>query len=179
MPFWYKGGKQFDTYCESFIPTLRDLKAGKLAAPEWDTIFGKVARLILADQFSRNAFRGEAEAFDYDTIALALARELTTVPTLNETVALPKALLTFVGVPLQHSEQLIDHDTGLYFTKLLIKKFPDFPAFMHQMSFVTEHRDVIVKFGRYPHRNARLGRESTEEENIWLNDTENLPVWAH
>ena len=96
---------------------------------------------------------------------------------LAETLELAPAILAFVGIPLQHSEALADHDLALSLLDAQERRHPG-AGLGGFRSFYTAHRDVIVRFGRYPHRNAKLGRQTTPDEQAWLNDVDNLPNWA-
>lgn len=176
VPLWYMGGEAMDVGCRAFSDVIRELKSDGLE--EWASTEGKLARMLLADQISRNAFRGTPEAFGYDDLALRLSQALVSPAESADTMALPAALLSFVGLPLQHSELLADHDAGVALNAKQQAAYPGLPFFQQSSGFVTSHRDVVVRFGRYPHRNAQCGRETTPEEQAWLDDTENRPPWS-
>ena len=178
MPLWFMGGETFDEGCKAFADVVRELKSGGLVEPEWVSTEGTLARMLVADQFSRNAFRGTPEAYSYDDIALRLSQELVSPAEIGATLALPAALLSFVGVPLQHSEALADHDAGVELNEKQQAAYPSLKLFAMQKGFIDSHRDVIVRFDRYPHRNAQCGRETTPAEQAWLDDTENRPSWS-
>lgn len=117
------------------------------ASPE-----GRLAEIIVLDQFSRNIYRDQPGAFAQDTLALALAQEAVA---LGADQALPPAQRGFLYMPYMHSESLLIHDQAL----------PLFEALNpQQLDFEIKHREIIARFGRYPHRNTILGRESTPEE---------------
>lgn len=117
---------------------------------------GRLAEIIVLDQFSRNIYRDQPGAFAQDPLALALAQEAVA---LGADQALPPAQRGFLYMPYMHSESLLIHDQAL----------PLFESLNNgQLDFEIKHRDIIVRFGRYPHRNAILGRESTPEELAFL-----------
>jgi len=179
LPLWFTGSESMDQGCRAFAGVLHELRAGGLTEPEWvDTTEGKLARMLLADQFSRNAFRGTPEAYGYDDIAIRLSQELVGPGEIGGTLALPAALLLFVGVPLLHSEVLDDHDKGVELNAKQQTAYPEIGVFKGQKGMIDSHRDVIVRFGRYPHRNLQCGRETTPEEQVWLDDAENRPSWS-
>ena len=79
-----------------------------------------------------------------------------------------------------HSESLSDHELGIEVLEYAKASTPDYMSdqWKNQEEYLANHKAVVDRFGRYPHRNKSLGRESTEEEQAWLDDTENLPGWA-
>ena len=101
-----------DALCQPFAPVIRELKAQPptLIGEDWDSLEGKVAKVLLADQLSRSCFRGTAEAFSYDQIGKKLVRELVAVDLIEETLKLPAALLYLLPWALAHSEVLEDLD---------------------------------------------------------------------
>ena len=112
-----------------------------------------VAGVILFDQFPRNMFRGEAEAFASDTLALAIAKGAVERG-LDEELAPDER--KFLYMPFQHSENLDDQNRAV----LLFTELGD----DHQLGYAKHHRAIIERFGRFPHRNAVLGRASRPEE---------------
>ncbi|WP_201258133.1 DUF924 family protein [Piscirickettsia litoralis] len=126
-----------------------------------------LAAIILTDQFPRNIYRDTAKAFAYDGIARKLCRllidkKLDTELTLIERV--------FAYLPLEHSEDITDQVESLEkFDELLhIAAAKDKAVFEQYAAYAKSHYDVIDKFGRFPHRNASLGRDSTEKEQAYL-----------
>jgi len=111
-----------------------------------------LARIVVLDQFPRNMFRGTARAFASDPLALESAR--LALERGWDRGMLPVEQL-FVYLPFEHSESLADQDRACELMK-------DFNA--EQRDYALRHRDIIRRFGRFPHRNAILGRESTPEE---------------
>ncbi|MDA8793799.1 DUF924 domain-containing protein [Bacteriovoracaceae bacterium] len=114
---------------------------------------GRLAEIIVLDQFSRNIYRNDPRSFMYDSLALILAQECTAS---GDDQKLEESKRSFVYMPFMHSESLVIHDYAVdLYTKL---------GSAESLKFETSHRDIIVKFGRYPHRNEILGRDSTAEE---------------
>lgn len=117
---------------------------------------GALALVILLDQFTRNIFRGTPRAFAGDARALALATRL--VDTARD-LALAPVERWFVYMPLEHSERLLDQYESVRLFERLAADGLDAP-----LEWARRHFDVIRQFGRFPHRNAILGRESTPAE---------------
>ncbi|MBB3140286.1 DUF924 family protein [Halomonas organivorans] len=118
---------------------------------------GRLAEVIVLDQFSRNIHRNSAEAFAADSLALVLAQEAV-LAGLDD--ALDDAERAFLYMPYMHSESLVVHDEAL---RLFSR-----PGLGENLRFEHRHRDILMRFGRYPHRNALLGRASSEEELAFL-----------
>ncbi|MDB5872664.1 MAG: hypothetical protein JWQ07_2106 [Ramlibacter sp.] len=119
---------------------------------------GALALLILLDQFPRNAFRGTARMFESDAMARAVARQAVQA---GFDAQVEADLRNFFYLPFMHSEQLADQDLAVELTR----KLGDDP-----LRFALLHRGIIEKFGRFPHRNALLGRATTPEEQRFLDD---------
>ncbi|MFN4119456.1 DUF924 family protein [Acidovorax sp.] len=118
---------------------------------------GRLAEIIVLDQFSRNLHRGSPLAFAQDATALALAQELVAG---QHDRALPPKRRAFAYMPYMHSESLAIHEQAMVLF--------DQPGLENNLNFEVQHRDIIARFGRYPHRNAVLGRTSTPEEIAFL-----------
>ena len=112
-----------------------------------------LAAVILFDQFPRNMFRNDPRAFATDLLALAITNEALAKGYFE---ALPQDRRAFLIMPLQHSEALEDQERSVELFRALGDDF--------SLGFAIKHRDVVARFGRFPHRNATLGRESTAEE---------------
>lgn len=125
---------------------------------EWrESAQGRLAEVIVLDQFSRNMFRDKPLSFAYDAQALVLAQEAVAV---KADEALSAKERTFLYMPYMHSESLKIHEVAVeLFTK---------NAIQGNLDFEIKHKNIIEKFGRYPHRNEILGRESTSEEIAFL-----------
>ena len=120
---------------------------------------GRLAEVIVLDQFSRNLFRGDARAFAADPLALALAQEAIRI---GADHALPIAQRDFLYMPFMHSESLRVHEEAL-------RLFSQ-PGHEFQLGYERRHRTILERFGRYPHRNRMLGRTSTPEEAVFLKE---------
>jgi len=187
--FWYSGGPLYDELCQPFKPVIQNItKEYFRVDPIWQSsVDGKVSQLILADQLARNIFRGSDEAFAYDHIALDTARFLVQSQNLKEEKMSTEPLIgeffpsywTFVATSLMHSECIEDHDTSLRVLDHAKNLCADqLQWWEDQTRFELDHKKVIEQFGRYPHRNKIHGRLSTAEEETWLADLDNLPLWA-
>lgn len=118
----------------------------------------RLAEIIILDQFSRNIYRDRPESFGSDELALTLAKEAVA---LGEDMKLSEKKRSFIYMPYMHSESLAVHDEAVgLFEKL---------GNSNSLKFEHAHRNIIARFGRYPHRNKILGRESTPEELEFLN----------
>lgn len=120
-----------------------------------DTAEGALALMILLDQYPRNSFRGTAHQFATDGLARAYAKDAIARGYLD---AFEPDLRQFLLMPLMHSEDLADQDA-------LLPLCADMPE---TLKFAHVHRNIIVRFGRFPHRNRALGRETTPEEQAFL-----------
>lgn len=150
---WWKVDAALDRRIERrFGATLRAAHAGECHA--WRrSAAGRLAELIVLDQFSRNVHRGTAQAFAADPMALALAQEAVAAGADRE---LPIERAAFVLMPYMHSESPAIHAEAL--------RLFDRPGLEGSLDFERRHKAIIDRFGRYPHRNAMLGRESTPAE---------------
>ena len=159
---WYAKDLAFDAAIRGRFEALHHIAArGELAdwAKDWQ---GALALLILLDQFPRNMFRGSAHAFATDPLARA-ATEGVLAAGLDQQC--PEDLRVFFYMPLEHSEALADQDRCVALCEALDKA-----SGSEWANWARLHRDIIVRFGRFPHRNACLGRESTAEEAAFLAD---------
>ena len=130
------------------------VKATKNELSAWRTSAeGRLAEIIILDQFSRNLFRNDAKSFAQDAQALALAQEAI-AGRYNEKLA--PTLRKFLYMPFMHSESKLIHETAL-------KLFSE-AGLEENYNFEVRHKAIIDCFGRFPHRNKILGRESTPEE---------------
>ena len=111
------------------------------------------AAVLVLDQFSRNLHRGSAQAFAADVLARQLAREALAC---GEDARLPPAQRLFLYTPFEHSEELADQELSVHLQEQL--------GNAEWMRYAQAHRELIARFGRFPHRNAALGRESTPAE---------------
>ena len=116
---------------------------------------GRLAEVLVLDQFSRQVHRGHARAFAQDPLALGLAQ---TAVSLEADLALPPPRRHFLYMPYMHSESALIHREALRLFQA--------PGLERALEAERRHWAVIERFGRYPHRNAALGRESTPEERV-------------
>lgn len=119
---------------------------------------GRLAEIIVLDQFSRNVFRDKPQAFAQDALALALAQELVAS---GQDQLLSTAERRFAYMPYMHSESTLIHAQA-------VPLFSQ-PGLEDALSYELRHKAIVDRFGRYPHRNAVLGRVSSGEETAFLN----------
>lgn len=157
--FWFKQNDQVDTDIRQRFGKWHQ-KAAACELADWrKTIHGRLAEIILLDQFSRNMFRGKPEAFSHDPLALALSQEALRYGQLDKLTTKERA---FLYMPFMHSESLLIHDKAM-------ELFQE-EGMEEHLEYEKAHRDIIKRFGRYPHRNDVLGRPSTDEEREFLDD---------
>ena len=127
----------------------------------------RLALILLYDQVPRNAYRGTAAAFAFDREALALSVEGMQ---LAADAALEPIERLFFYMPLEHAESLEAQETAVAaFNRLVAESPPELRGYCEYcLEFARQHRAIVAKFGRFPHRNQVLGRESTEGEREWL-----------
>ncbi len=152
---WWKKSPEFDSLCqEHFEGDLRSAARGELDHLK-SSPMGKLAFILLCDQMPRNMFRDTPEAFAWDSLALATTKELIESGDLLKLVPRAQA---FALMPLMHSEEIAEQE-------LAVKMFGELKdRGVDHENFAVAHQKIIVRFGRFPHRNAILGRKSTEEE---------------
>jgi uncharacterized protein (DUF924 family) len=163
LQLWFRGGDDVDREIrERFGADVEQARRGELNA--WaETPRGRLALIILLDQFSRNLYRGSPQAYAQDALAVRLAVEGFDN---GHYAALTGFEKMFFGLPLGHSEDLAMQDRGLAVCEAWVKSLPESLQGMGQgaLSHARQHRDVIARFGRFPTRNQALGRTSTPEE---------------
>jgi uncharacterized protein (DUF924 family) len=151
---------------ERFGPWLDQAAAHRLDG--WaETAAGRLALILLTDQFPRNIHRGTPQSFAYDALARTWCKE-----GLREGVQakLRPIERVFFYLPLEHSESLADQEQAVALFAELLEGVPEAQreTFRGYYDFAVRHREVISRFGRFPHRNQILGRESTPEELVFL-----------
>jgi len=155
---WFKKDAAFDDEIrERFLPAHEAAAAGKLSAWENDAQ-GALALLILLDQFPRNMFRGDARAFATDPLARAMAAGAIVRGFDSQ---FPDDLRGFFYLPFVHSEDMADQERAIMLYRA---------ARLENLKYAEEHADIIRRFGRFPHRNAVLGRSTTPEEQAFLDN---------
>ncbi|MGX1101712.1 DUF924 family protein [Bradyrhizobium elkanii] len=155
---WYKHDDAFDAEIRSrFLATWQKAAAGELSS--WEASDdGALALTIVLDQFPRNLFRGDARTFSSDVLARDVARraidrgvDARTDPVLRE----------FLYLPFEHSEDLADQQR-------CVTLFRQYDCHPDNLKYAEDHADIIRRFGRFPHRNRVLGRQTTAEEKAFL-----------
>ena len=172
LDFWFKetpDEKRFKKD-ETFDQTIRDrfLNDYELASQneydDWqDQPMSCLALVILFDQFSRNMFRNDKKAFEQDSKTRLMVNDAVYagyLETMNESQRF------FMILPLIHSEEITDHDMAYYLLNKYLRENEDY---IKIKKFWQNHTKAIKQFHRYPHRNKVLGRESTQEEILFLN----------
>ena len=162
-PEGFRKNEAFDAKIrERFDTTLAKAVAGGLR--EWDALGprGVLARLLVLDQFTRNAHRNTPDAFAGDTLALAAARQLVDS---GAHLALSPVERSFAYMPFEHAEDARMQEQAV---ELFTALSNEHPGFAETLDYAHRHRGVIARFGRFPHRNAILGRASTPEETDYL-----------
>ena len=150
---WFKKDEKLDGVIrERFLFTYRQSIAGELFS--WrENARGRLAEIIVLDQFSRNMFRGSGESFRYDSLALCLSQEFVRHGFGKDLEVRERS---FAYMPYMHSESRIVHQEA-------VKVFSE-PGLEGNLEYEHKHKRIIDRFDRYPHRNDVLGRKSTPEE---------------
>ena len=164
--WWFSGGADADI--GDRFPRLLDRAAGGELDDWARTPRSRLALIIVLDQFSRSVHRDSARAFAEDEKALALALEGIELGHYNALVTPWEK--TFFFLPLAHSERLLHLERAVELAEQLLEEAaPPFRRILqHSASQAHGHRDIIARFGRHPHRNRVLGRQSTPEELDYL-----------
>lgn len=155
--WWIKDFELDQRIRERFIDTWEAARRAECA--KWrDEPLGRLAEIIVLDQFSRNLFRDKPQAFAQDGMALALSQEAIRNGVANE--KLTDEQLAFVYMPFMHSESRMIHEQAIELFEMFKEK--------SHLDYELKHKAIIDRFGRYPHRNAILGRDSTPDEKAFL-----------
>jgi uncharacterized protein (DUF924 family) len=153
QPLWFAKSDEFDQNIEKNFKAIHQ-QASQSELWHWrNSAKGRLAEIIVLDQFSRNLYRDSAQAFAQDALALALAQEAIR---LGLDQQLEPDYRKFLYMPFMHSESKIIHEEALKLFEALGNPV--------NLEFEIKHKVIIDRFGRYPHRNAILGRDSTAEE---------------
>ncbi|MCR6495565.1 DUF924 domain-containing protein [Thermomonas sp. S9] len=157
MGKWFRGGAAFDAECRARWQDAH-FAASRRECDHWlADADGALALVLLLDQIPRNIFRGSGHAFATDPLALHVADRALAA---GFDAQVDPALRFFFYLPFEHSEAMADQRRAVeLFTAL---------GDADLLGYAVAHRDVIARFGRFPHRNAALGRVSTPEEQEWL-----------
>ncbi|AMB94479.1 DUF924 family protein [Aerococcus sanguinicola] len=155
---WFNGGESVDqAIADRFSQLHQEVKDGEHA--DWrESLRGRLAEIIVLDQFSRNLYRGSGQAYAQDDMALALAQECIRLEDLS---SLSPEARSFIYMPFMHSESLVIHDQAM-------ELFSSEEALANNLKYEKAHYEIIEKYGRYPYRNETLGRENTPEEEEYL-----------
>lgn len=154
--FWFVKDETFDGRCRAFEKAHHAAARRELGAWE-NNAEGALALLLLLDQIPRNIYRNSPHAFAADGLAQAVAQRAVAN---GFDTATEQALRLFFYLPYEHAEDLALQDDGVRLTTQL--------GDAEYLRYARLHRDIIVRFGRFPHRNAILGRASTPEELAFL-----------
>lgn len=166
-PLWWKKSTQVDAEIKSRFSECV-VQAGAGGLDDWaQEPKGRLALILLCDQFTRHIYRDTPQAFSLDYRALGWTREGLEQ---KADQALRPIERVFFYLPLEHSESMVDQDEAV---RLFEKLKADAPADARQsfdgfLDYALRHREIIARFGRFPHRNAALGRVSTDEEIAFL-----------
>jgi len=156
---WFAANECFDREIRTRFLTSHEAASRGELAPWEDSPGGALALLILLDQFPRNMFRGAARAFATDALARRIAEKALTR---GFDRSVDGAMRPFFYLPFMHSEALVDQDRCLQLFGAL--------GDAEQLKYAVIHRDIIWRFGRFPHRNDILGRATTPAERRFLDE---------
>lgn len=156
---WWVKDPEFDRLIQQRFAALYQQAIHNELYPWRQTAPGRLAEIIVLDQFPRNMFRDQAAAFAHDELAVALTQAAIDVGA-DQALLDEPAKLAFMYMPLMHSESPLIHQQA-------VAVFSQ-PGLENNLAFELKHKAIIDRFGRYPHRNAALGRESTAEERAFL-----------
>ena len=162
-PEWFRKDPAFDAQiAERFGPVIAQAVAGGLR--EWDMQGpeGTLARILVLDQFTRNAYRGKPESFAGDMLALLAARALVDSGADRQLEPQQRA---FAYMPFEHAEDARMQECAV---ELFGRLAQEHEGFAEMLDYAHRHRGVIARFGRFPHRNPILGRASTPDELQYL-----------
>lgn len=156
---WFEKSETLDQKIRGQFSELHSAAAACELSDWRRSIEGRLAEVILLDQFSRNIYRGDPKAFANDSLALAIAQEAVLVGADQQLDVRRRA---FLYMPYMHSESLFIHEAAIGLFSA--------PGLEFNLKFELAHKKIIERFGRYPHRNAVLGRVSTPEEIQFLSE---------
>jgi len=166
MGWWFSADEKRDaSLAERFSDLVEQCTQGHLY--HWlDHPEGRLALILALDQLPRNLFRGTPRAFAYDSYTAALCLAAAHTGQDRELKPIQRA---FAYMPLQHFEDLQAQEAGITLYERLADEHPDWPAYREGfLPFARLHRDIIARFGRFPHRNKILNRQDTPEEAEYL-----------
>lgn len=153
---WFNGGMAFDDACRQRFGEAH-MAAARRELDGWmDTADGALALLLVLDQIPRNIFRGSGHAFATDGLALQHAMQAVAA---GLDVQVSDDVRAFIYLPFEHCEDMAMQDRSVALMATLSENL---------LGYAHAHRNVIRRFGRFPHRNAALGRNNTPDEQAWL-----------
>ncbi|MCJ8296177.1 MAG: DUF924 domain-containing protein [Colwellia sp.] len=150
---WWVKDSAFDGLITKKFLSLHNAAIHCELVPWRRTAHGRLAEIIILDQFSRNMYRDTPQAFAYDGIALALAQEAIAQDADKSLSAIQKS---FLYMPFMHSESIAIHEQAVALYQV--------NGITNNLESELKHKEIIERFGRYPHRNSILNRQSTAEE---------------
>jgi uncharacterized protein (DUF924 family) len=154
---WFQGDEAFDQEIRQRFSEVHTAAANGELFSWRHSAEGRLAEIIILDQFSRNIFREDARAFAQEPLALVLAQEMVER---GIDQSLPVEWRAFAYMPFMHSESLLIHEEA--------SRLFSTPGLEDNLRFEKLHADILRRFGRYPHRNKVLGRKTTPEEAEFL-----------
>lgn len=155
---WFRKDDHFDRVFRARFLAAHEAAAAGMLAPWQDTVEGALALLLLLDQLPRNAFRGTPRVYATDALARAVAQAAVAAGFDRQ---VEPALRQFFYLPFMHSERLEDLERCVRLAQAIGGE---------PLRYAEHHRDIVRRFGRFPHRNAVLGRPSTAEEQRFLRE---------
>lgn len=168
FPLWFQGSPELDREIRTrFLGRVEDAALGRLE--DWKkTPRGRLAWTILLDQFTRNAYRDSPRMYGFDPLALQSTREAVAS---GQHLELPLIQRGFLYLPLEHAEELPAQEESVALYQALAKEARGLPiegAMTGMLDYSVRHERVVRRFGRFPHRNELLSRQSTAEERAFL-----------
>lgn len=165
---WFQGPEEVDREIKTRFQPLIE-QAGLGALEDWkETPRGRMAWTLLLDQFTRNAYRGTVRMYAFDLLVLHSTREAVRI---GQDKEMPPIYRAFLYLPMQHAEEVQAQDESVVLYEALAKEARNHPqegAITGMLDYAERHARVVHRFGRFPHRNEILMRESTEEEKAFL-----------
>ena len=163
---WFVKSDAFDSQIrQQFLADIQKAASGDYDRWQLDSR-SATALVLLLDQFPRNVYRGTAQSFATDAKAIAVAKQLVAT---GADQTLPPVYRFFIYVPFEHQEAIAAQNQAVALMTQLVTEHPNIDeGIKGGLQFAIRHRDVIERFGRFPHRNEILGRESTASEQAFL-----------
>lgn len=159
---WFRKDSKFDAQIKNQFLEVYGAMLASSVDPWLTDAKASLARIIVLDQFARNMFRGTPQSFAADPQALTTA--MASIERGYDTQLLPVERF-FLYLPFEHSEDITHQTLSVNYFEALVQEAPELE---HGLDYARRHRDVIAEFGRFPHRNEILGRQSTAAELAFL-----------